>query len=348
MKKFSIEKFVRSLTWFFVFLALGGAIFALVFDIPILLFLPPISVFAMILGTYGQYHFEKKGMEIEATWPEYMRFTLPRYFFILFPFLCALGLYAIIDVLLETTDLTFFLYFNLIIILFFLVFSFLPWPRIFALVYNAKEMTDRQMLSRIQKLTRELGLRAGGTFILSWKSMKVANAFQVGTFSAYSVFLSDYMLSQLEPQEVDAIVAHELAHAKCKHSLKRVLMIMPLTLAGANVIVYLAYYASYYAVPDAITVVSTLLLSASLFIATPILSLALSRGFELKADELAATVLGPEAVISALIKLQHLNLAADDMRKWRRLFSSHPPISLRIQRIRANIRKSSQKRSEVI
>jgi STE24 endopeptidase len=124
--------------------------------------------------------------------------------------------------------------------------------------------------------------------------------------------------------EVLAVMAHELAHAKRKHVAKS----MALFLFPALIAIDLLIFGDTLAQTNLLGVIPFVLGFALIFIG-PQIALRFQRKFELDADEIAVRTLGDgKSMINALQKLAELNLMPGNKGS-----PTHPSITKRIQRI---------------
>ena len=237
--------------------------------------------------------------------------------------LCAVTV-AVIGASASATGPIIFAYFNVISLFFLLLLFF--FPQILALSYGAKRLEDKGVLERISAISQRIGVEPVKAYILPWKSIGVANALEAGSASNKSIFISDYLLELLAPREVDAVIAHELAHAKGRHVLKKMLVVVPLIFVEINLLAY------YFIVQDlfAVEVFIGFVVACSLVILLCLLPL--SRRYEFEADRMAVDAMGdPEPIASALMRLRSLSTSNEKPSKRR--WSTHPTLEMRIKRI---------------
>src|SRR6267154_5549424 len=94
--------------------------------------------------------------------------------------------------------------------LFMLVNRSLPW--LLSFFYPVLPLTNKSFQERLTQLAAKARLRVGT--IYEWRiaeSTRRANALVTGSGSARRILLTDTLISALSEDEVDAIVAHELA-----------------------------------------------------------------------------------------------------------------------------------------
>jgi Zn-dependent protease with chaperone function len=197
------------------------------------------------------------------------------------------------------------------------------FPLSLRLGQKATPVTDTALLSSFSGLAGRMGVPRVDLYSIDWQRFKVANAFQAGP-RKFSVFVSNYLLDNMSSEEVSAVMAHELAHAKKRHALKLTALVLCVTMVGSDLFI-----------------VGDILNQASLFPLIPIgagfvvvfaggnLVLRLQRRFELEADETAVRTLGDgRPMISALRKLMDLNLLSAEARS-----GTHPSVAKRIENI---------------
>ena len=179
------------------------------------------------------------------------------------------------------------------------------------------------------------------------------NAFATGRNPKNAVVAATRgILKLLDDEELEAVIAHEMAHVKDRDIL---VMSVAATLAGA--ISFAARWAFWGMLfgggrRDQGTAIIALVVAITAPIAAILIQLAISRGREYKADEVGAMIIGrPRNLAKALSKLEsgnkqkpldYGNPASQSIwivNPFRggggfvRLFSTHPPIEERIKRL---------------
>ncbi|MDI6708169.1 MAG: M48 family metalloprotease [Candidatus Thermoplasmatota archaeon] len=159
------------------------------------------------------------------------------------------------------------------------------------------------------------------------------------------------MLDMLSDEELEGVVAHEMAHIKDRDIL---VMSVAATIAGAIAIIARTVWFSMFFGRGRREVNPLILLAAAITapIAAILIQLAISRGREYKADYVGAkTIMKPWALANALEKLeagnrkrplQYGNPASSSLfivnpfrgSGFSAIFSTHPPIKERIRRLR--------------
>jgi STE24 endopeptidase len=165
---------------------------------------------------------------------------------------------------------------------------------------------------------------------------KKANAALTGLWATRRILVSDTMLAEYSDDEIEVVLAHELAHHVHGDIWKGIVFESGLILGGfylaARVLRVLALPLGLRDVAD-IAGLPLLLLAAGAvsFLSVP-LAHAMSRAYERSADRFALNLTrNPDAFISAMRRLGNQNLAEEHPSKivqW--LFYSHPPMRERI------------------
>ena len=197
---------------------------------------------------------------------------------------------------------------------------------------------DRESLrERLVALSKRAGVPVLDVY--EWalgEKTRRANAALVGTGATRRIIISDTLLSQFSDDEIEVILAHELAHHVHRDILKSLVLEFVLLL-GSFYVASLALSARWHALglvaPEDVAGLPLLLMAGvmTMFIATPFVN-ALSRRHERRADRYALELTRqPAAFISAMRRLAAQNLAEEhpsNLALW--LFHSHPSIEQRI------------------
>lgn len=187
------------------------------------------------------------------------------------------------------------------------------------------------------------------------------NAFATGRNPKNAVVaVTRGLLKLLDDDELDAVIAHELAHVKDRDIL---VMSIAATLAGAiSFAARSVFWGMFFGGGrrDSGTALIAILVAVTAPIAALLLQLAISRSREFKADEVGATIIGQPMILArALEKLEMANRkrpidygnpASSSLwivNPFRgstlvKLFSTHPPIEERIKRLRRMANRMGQ------
>jgi STE24 endopeptidase len=209
---------------------------------------------------------------------------------------------------------------------------------LFPIFYKFEPLQDEQLKSRLVRLSERAGTRVRGVYKwnLSEKSKK-ANAALTGLGNTRRIILADTLLEQYSPDEIEAVLAHELGHHVHRHILKSILVQAGITFAGFWAANWVLHYAmerwhTFETLSDFANLPLLVLVSTVLgFVLLPALN-AFSRYNERQADRYAfKSIASVVPFISSMNKLAEQNLAERSPSKWIEwFFHSHPAISRRV------------------
>jgi len=232
--------------------------------------------------------------------------------------------------------------------LFWCVFNLLIlfiYPTWIAPLFNKfTPLEDAALKTRIEALLTRCGFASSGLFVMDGSKRSAhGNAYFTGFGRTKRIVFFDTLLSRLQPEEVEAVLAHELGHFKHRHIIKRIAMIFGMTLFLLFALGQLMNTGWFYA-GLGITSESGRNMAMALilffqtvpvftFLATPLGSL-LSRRHEFEADRYAAEHASAADLVRALVKLYEDNAATLTPDPLHSLFyDSHPPAALRVSRL---------------
>ena len=209
-------------------------------------------------------------------------------------------------------------------------------------------LADEGLKSRIEGLMQRVGFASKGLFVMDGSRRSAhGNAYFSGFGSAKRIVFFDTLLSRLAPNEIEAVLAHELGHFKLNHVIKRIAIMFIISLGFLALLGYLKNQTWFYlglgvlpmmdASNDAMALILFMFaLPVFTFLISPLLSLT-SRKNEFEADAFAAKHSNSQDLVSALVKLYEDNastLTPDPLHSA--FYDSHPPASARIQRLLAS------------
>jgi STE24 endopeptidase len=209
------------------------------------------------------------------------------------------------------------------------------------LFFTFKPLQKDTLRERLAALASKAGTRIMGVYewTLSDRTKK-ANAALTGIGSTRRILLSDTLLAEYSDDEIEVILAHELAHHVHHDIWTSVVVDVALTFAG--------FFAAHHLLQGAMPVVGlqsiadpagipVLLFTGGAigFGVRPIVN-AISRAHERRADSYALKLTGnPSAFITAMKRLGQQNLAEDNPSKIvQAFFYTHPPIKERLSAAR--------------
>ena len=206
-------------------------------------------------------------------------------------------------------------------------------------------LEDESLRTRIEGLMQRVGFASKGLFVMDGSRRSAhGNAYFSGFGAAKRIVFFDTLLSRLAPNEIEAVLAHELGHFKLNHVAQRLLMMFALSLGFLALLGWLKgqvwFYTGLGVTPlmngsnDAMALILFMLaLPSFTFLFSPLMSIT-SRKNEFEADAFAAKHSNSSDLISALVKLYEDNastLTPDPLHSA--FYDSHPPASVRVQRL---------------
>lgn len=226
------------------------------------------------------------------------------------------------------------------------------FPSFIAPLFNKFEpLADESLKARVTALMQRCGFAAKGLFVMDGSRRSAhANAYFSGFGASKRVVFYDTLLKQLNADEVEAVLAHELGHFKHQHITKRMLGMFALSLVGFAALGWLSqqvwFYTGLGAIPSAalafgMSAHDDALALLLFMLATPVFTFWItplmahfSRRDEFEADAYAMQQAQGSALASALLKLYEDNastLTPDPV--YARYYYSHPPAVERLARM---------------
>ncbi|GAB2905091.1 M48 family metallopeptidase [Uliginosibacterium flavum] len=216
------------------------------------------------------------------------------------------------------------------------------YPIFIAPLFNKFEpLKDEALAARINALLTRCGFKSKGLFVMDGSKRSAhGNAYFTGFGAAKRIVFFDTLLATLTPEEVEAVLAHELGHFKHRHIWQRVALFAVLSLALFAVLGWLSQQAAFYnglgvqAQSEALALILfSLALPLVTFPLTPLMSF-WSRKHEFEADAYAVANAQASDLVTALAKLYRDNastLTPDPLHSL--FYDSHPPAAIRIGRL---------------
>lgn len=230
----------------------------------------------------------------------------------------------------------FWLGFNLLVLL--------VYPTVIAPLFNKfTPLADEALRSRIEALLARCGFRASGLFVMDGSKRSAhGNAYFTGFGAARRIVFFDTLLEKLAPEEIEAVLAHELGHYRRRHVWKRV-GLLALASFGFLWLLGLLIEAPWFYAGLGMTSQGTAPALVLFSLAVPVfafplspLTSALSRRHEYEADAYAAQQTRAGDLVAALVKLYRDNAATltpDPL--YSAFYDSHPPAGARIAHLQA-------------
>jgi len=222
---------------------------------------------------------------------------------------------------------------------------FMTWlvPTIIAPLFNKfTPLEDEHLKSKIQHLFERCGFNSKGIYVMDGSRRSGhGNAYFTGIGNNKRIVFYDTLIESLNADEVEAVLAHELGHFKCKHVSRQMVVSSLMTLVAFAILGWLKQQNWFFDGLGAAQINNASALLLFLLI-TPIFSTFIhpissyyQRKFEFEADAFASTMSKPEFLIQALVKLYRENastLTPDPL--YSSFHHSHPPAGVRIDHLK--------------
>ena len=209
------------------------------------------------------------------------------------------------------------------------------------LFYRLTPLPDGVLLARLLALARRVGVPVTGVFVVDQsRKSRTANAAVTGLGRTRRILLFDTLLDQFTAEEIEAVLAHELAH-QLHGDIRRGLLVQgALTLVTFWIAdLALRWGVGWLGLAGPADIAGLPLLGLILVLvslaALPVAN-GWSRRVEWQADRFALeTISDPRAFIGSMERLATLNLAERDPHRLEEFFLySHPSIARRIAHAR--------------
>ncbi|HEU5434772.1 MAG TPA: M48 family metallopeptidase, partial [Telluria sp.] len=107
------------------------------------------------------------------------------------------------------------------------------FPTVIAPLFNKfSPLEDQSLKTRIEGLMARVGFASKGLFVMDGSRRSAhGNAYFSGFGANKRIVFFDTLLERLAPQEIEAVLAHELGHFKLKHIVKRIVVMFAISLA---------------------------------------------------------------------------------------------------------------------
>jgi STE24 endopeptidase len=216
------------------------------------------------------------------------------------------------------------------------------FPKYIAPLFNKfSPMQDAELRTRVEQLLKKCGFKSSGIFVMDGsKRSNHGNAYFTGFGANKRIVFFDTLLSRLNHDQIEAVLAHELGHFKLHHVLKRIVWTFAMSLVFLWALAYLIQQSWFYSglgvdyQSSAIALMLFFLVIPSFtFLLQPLLAL-YSRAHEFAADRYAIKYASAKNLIQALITLYKDNATTLTPDRWYSAFyDSHPPAAARIARL---------------
>lgn len=210
------------------------------------------------------------------------------------------------------------------------------------LFFRFRPLQDAALRTRFQELSARAQVPVVGVYEMGASAKtRRSNAAVMGFGRTRRVVITDTMLADYSPEEIETVLDHELAHQKFLDPLKGLVVGAGVSLVMLS-LAALAYAATYSALGfvslhDMAALPLLVLYSAIVSEALGPAELAWSRLREARADRFSLDITrNPSAFSAAMVKLQDRNLGVANPRPWEKwLFYSHMPGRERVELARS-------------
>ncbi len=210
------------------------------------------------------------------------------------------------------------------------------YPKLILPLFNKlTPLPEGELRTRLLALSERTGFKASAIEVMDGsKRSGHSNAFFTGFGRFRRIVLFDTLIAQLEPAELEAVLAHEVGHYRRGHIPKTIALSAAIMLGAFAVIAWLArsdWFNPAFGFPPHELAPSFLLFGllsgAVMFWFSPLGNL-LSRKHEYEADAFARDAMGgPEPLVSALRKMSRKNLSNLTPHPWfSGFYYSHPTL----------------------
>ncbi len=220
------------------------------------------------------------------------------------------------------------------------------FPTLIAPLFNKfTPMEEGPLKNRIQGLLERCGFNSQGIFIMDGsKRSGHGNAYFTGLGNNKRIVFFDNLVNSLDDEELEAVLAHELGHFKCKHVIKMLIATSIMSLISLAILGWLIDQDWFYTglgvaieqKSHAAALLLFLLVSSTFTFFMQPVSAYFQRKFEFEADDFAANNAKATKMISGLVKLYEENastLTPDPL--YSAFHYSHPPAAIRIAHLEA-------------
>ena len=224
------------------------------------------------------------------------------------------------------------------------IFILYAYPIFIAPLFNEfKKLSDKSIIGVVNSLSKKTNFSISNIYVMDGSKRSAhSNAYFTGFHKSKRIVFFDTLLTMLTPNEIEAVLAHEIGHYKKNHILKSMLMSL--------VFSFLAFYLMYNITlinslfyelkinpnsPGQLIIFFSLMVPSILFFLNPFFS-SLSRKNEFEADNYAKDFSNKDDLISSLKKLYKENLTIlKTSPLYSSIYNSHPTVFERINNLKS-------------
>lgn len=229
-----------------------------------------------------------------------------------------------------------------IVITAFSLFFTLFYSTLIVPLFNKQTPLQEGILrDKLNELAKKTGFRLSDIFVIDGSKRSTrANAYFAGFGTKRRIVLYDTLIQKQTPEQITAVLAHEIGHYTKKHTIKSLFLSIVQTgvtlflfsIIVGNPVIYQALGST--GTGFHLGLIIFFILYSPFSSAISVLMNYISRKYEYQADRFAARNAEPSAMISALKLLASDNLSDLTPHPWYVFFNySHPPLKQRLERI---------------
>ena len=212
--------------------------------------------------------------------------------------------------------------------------AYFSYPYLIRVIYRGYELNDVRIDRTLKRLQLVSGMDFRAEKIYAIRG-RTANAAISGLLrKTQFIFFTDKLLERINEEEIMAVFAHELAHARHKH-LPRMFLAVILWLCIVQAALYAINVNAYIETLDESMRMWAAggLSAASIYLLLLLVLFPLSRRHEYQADATAARWVGIHRYKQALHRLYQLNDSLKPQRKIVKKLLTHPTLQDRLDRV---------------
>ena len=252
-------------------------------------------------------------------------------------------LFSVLNVLFVSYPDYWWFYIWLVYILF-NIFILYAYPIFIAPLFNEfKKLSDKSIIEVVNSLSKKTNFSVSNIYVMDGSKRSAhSNAYFTGFHKSKRIVFFDTLLSMLTPNEIEAVLAHEIGHYKKNHILKSMLMSLVFSFLAFYFMYNITLIDSFFyelninpSSPGQLIIFFSLILPSVLFFLNPFFS-SLSRKNEFEADNYAKDFSNKDDLISSLKKLYKENLTIlKTSPLYSSIYNSHPTVFERINNLKS-------------
>ncbi|MEK6748683.1 MAG: M48 family metallopeptidase [Pseudomonadota bacterium] len=221
----------------------------------------------------------------------------------------------------------------------FVFFMMWAFPAFIAPLFNRfTPLANDTVQQRIDALLERCGFKHYRVYVMDGsRRSNHGNAYFTGVGANKRIVFYDTLLKSLSPEEIEAVLAHELGHFKLKHITKRLWWTVGMSFGALALLGWLSVQSWFYsglgvhqASPHAALMLFMLCLPLVSRLIRPLMTFT-ARKHEFEADDFASQHSDPQHLIDALVKLYGENANTLTPDPWYSAYhDTHPPAPIRV------------------